>query len=210
MEVSGAIADAILAFGDEEWVWPIESIQKAANGIVDGITGNRADGQCLIVATRPELRLFRLHANNSNPLKREVRCDEVEDKAVAGDTENPAIFWPERYYERLPIERLTLLAAHLILSAGQINPATIRGLEVVLCSNGGFRRLTKPQIEELKLRVREWDEATLASIAGGGDATVDKTKFDALLKRMLATPPLPKSEVKVEKPKPKKKRKPDA
>jgi hypothetical protein len=37
------------------------------------------------------------------------------------------------------------------------------------------------------------------------DIVVDKTKFDALLQQMLKTPPLPKSEVKVEKPKPKKK-----
>ena len=36
------------------------------------------------------------------------------------------------------------------------------------------------------------------------DATVNKSKFDALLGRMLATPPLPKSAVKVAKPKPKK------
>jgi hypothetical protein len=34
--------------------------------------------------------------------------------------------------------------------------------------------------------------------------TVDKDKFDKLLRKMLETPPLPKSEVKVEKPKPKK------
>jgi hypothetical protein len=41
------------------------------------------------------------------------------------------------------------------------------------------------------------------------DVMVNKTKFDALLGRMLATPPLPKSAVKVAKPKPKR-RKPDA
>lgn len=38
----------------------------------------------------------------------------------------------------------------------------------------------------------------------------DKNKFDSLLRKMLDTPPLPKSEVKVEKPKPKKKRKKSA
>ncbi len=34
---------------------------------------------------------------------------------------------------------------------------------------------------------------------------VDKAKFNRLLTKMLNTPPLPKSEVKVEHPKPKKK-----
>jgi hypothetical protein len=38
------------------------------------------------------------------------------------------------------------------------------------------------------------------------DAVVEKTKFDTLLRKMLATPPLPKSEVKVAKPKPKKRK----
>jgi hypothetical protein len=36
--------------------------------------------------------------------------------------------------------------------------------------------------------------------------TVDKNKFDELLRKMLETPPLPKSEVKVANPKPKKKK----
>jgi hypothetical protein len=34
---------------------------------------------------------------------------------------------------------------------------------------------------------------------------VNKAKFDNLLKRMLVTPPLPKSQVNVKRPKPKKK-----
>jgi hypothetical protein len=37
------------------------------------------------------------------------------------------------------------------------------------------------------------------------EITVDKSKFDTLLRKMLDTPPLPKSEVKVAKPKPKRK-----
>jgi hypothetical protein len=36
------------------------------------------------------------------------------------------------------------------------------------------------------------------------EITADKTKFDHLLRKMLATPPLPKSEIKVKNPKPKK------
>lgn len=35
------------------------------------------------------------------------------------------------------------------------------------------------------------------------DVRVDKSKFDALLGAMLSTPPLPSSEVRVAKPKPK-------
>jgi hypothetical protein len=39
------------------------------------------------------------------------------------------------------------------------------------------------------------------------DITADKERFNTLLKKMLQTPPLPKTEVKVEKPKPKKRQK---
>ena len=39
------------------------------------------------------------------------------------------------------------------------------------------------------------------------EIAVDKDKFDGLLRKMLATPPLPKSEIKVANPKPKKKKK---
>jgi len=38
------------------------------------------------------------------------------------------------------------------------------------------------------------------------EITVDKEKFDTLLRRMLDTPPLPKSEIKVAKPKPNKRK----
>lgn len=38
------------------------------------------------------------------------------------------------------------------------------------------------------------------------DIKVDKSKFDTLLKKMLATPPLPKDDVTVAKPKPKKRK----
>ena len=35
---------------------------------------------------------------------------------------------------------------------------------------------------------------------------VEKTKFDRLLRKMLATPPLPKADIKVKNPKPKKRK----
>ena len=40
------------------------------------------------------------------------------------------------------------------------------------------------------------------------DIIVDRTKFDALLGKMLNTPPLPKADIHVAKPKPKKAKRP--
>jgi hypothetical protein len=39
------------------------------------------------------------------------------------------------------------------------------------------------------------------------DVKVDKDRFNTLLRKMLDTPPLPKTDVKVDNPKPKKKQK---
>ena len=39
------------------------------------------------------------------------------------------------------------------------------------------------------------------------DTVVDKDKFDCLLSKMLSTPPLPKADIRVAKPKPKKRKK---
>ena len=39
------------------------------------------------------------------------------------------------------------------------------------------------------------------------EIVVPKAKFDKLLKKMLATPPLPKAEIRVANPKPKKRKK---
>jgi hypothetical protein len=38
------------------------------------------------------------------------------------------------------------------------------------------------------------------------EVVIEKSKFDRLLRKMLETPPLPKSEVKVKNPKPKEKK----
>jgi hypothetical protein len=42
------------------------------------------------------------------------------------------------------------------------------------------------------------------------DVAVNKSKFDRLLRKTLETPPLPKADIKVANPKPKKKKKPAA
>ena len=46
----------------------------------------------------------------------------MQTTAIAGDNVNPAIFWAERYYQELPIEKLVPLAAHLIVAASKLNP----------------------------------------------------------------------------------------
>jgi hypothetical protein len=85
-------------------------------------------------------------------------CQKMEGKAVAGDNVNAAAFWPERYYEPRPIERLIPLAAHLIVSAGKLNSGSISGLEILTCTSTEIRRLSEDSIRSLERQCTKWDE----------------------------------------------------
>jgi len=85
---------------------------------------------------------------------------------------NSAVFWRERYYSSwapslLPIDQLIPLAAHLILSAGEIGRGAIGGLEIVRCDKDGtVRRLSDESLVELKAISRDWDQRFGKDILG--------------------------------------------
>ena len=76
----------------------------------------------------------------------------------AGDTVNAATFWAMRYYKPLPVNQLARLAAHLVIVAGELNSATINGLEIVICGESGIRRLPEDEIRNLETDARRWDK----------------------------------------------------
>jgi 20S proteasome alpha/beta subunit len=61
-----------------------------------------------------------------------------------------AVFFAERYYTRTSVHELVLLAAHTILQASKLNPASIEGLEIVVCTKEGFKSLSDSKIGVLK------------------------------------------------------------
>lgn len=78
----------------------------------------------------------------------------VDSPAVCiGDPCNSAVYFVERYIQkrpgRLPIDTLLPLAAHTVLMAGIMSGGIISGLEIVLCTSSGFRRLTKEELDSL-------------------------------------------------------------
>jgi hypothetical protein len=155
METATLVAKNIISgLGDSRMESPIALIEDIVKNVMDG-SGWRNDVHCLIVLLRPRPRLIRVHTSCGA-----VMCDDdITGKVVAGDIENAGIFWSEMYYERQPINYLARVAAQLVVMAGKISSGNIGGLEVVLCSPSGFRRLSADSNARLESAVNETDEA---------------------------------------------------
>ena len=158
MGTACAIADRIMVeLKDKEFASPVAAIEDIAKRVVSSGSEKR-DAHCLIAlgGTNPQLFLFQFVMDNDQwtPL-----CQKMESIAIAGDNQNAAIFWAERYYKKQPIEQLIPLAAHLVVCAHQLNTATISGLEVVLCDASGCHRLSEESIRDLQTKTEEWDRS---------------------------------------------------
>ena len=187
METSRMIADAILdGLTDNDWTYPILPIERIAQRVVDSVDADRKDSQCLIVSTHPTPRLFQVETATVNGEPGRSICHDIKDKAISGDRANAAIFWAERYYKKESVESLIPLAAHMIVSAGKLNPASIHGLEVVVCDSGGCRFLPDDSIASLESAASQWDE-NIGSLFY--DHVVEKEKFDAVLRRLIDAKP---------------------
>ena len=148
METSGEIADAIISgLTDADWEWPVMPIETVAQRVVD--TKPRKDAQCIIASSRSGFRLFQCDVALVNGEPDRAICREISDRAIVGDNSNAAVFWSERYWARKPIRQLIPLAAHLIISAGELNSGAIGGLEIVVCDSGGLRHLSTESIATL-------------------------------------------------------------
>jgi len=163
METSTEIADKIIANLCDTNI-SCDAIEQIAENVLNPIEKFRRDIQCLIVSLCPRPRLFRLRKEPVDGFVRPV-CQEMLDKAIAGDDHNPAIFWAERHYQRRSFKELILLAAHLVTIASKLNSGTIGGLEVVVCDDSGIRRLTDESNRELESKSLEIDEQLQASFA---------------------------------------------
>lgn len=134
---------------------PIEHIEKIGDQVLS-VVGKRTDAHCLIACLYPKPRLFLFNYAEVNG-QWGPYCLEMESSAIAGDNINNAIFWAERYYRKAPVTELAALAAHLVVSAHHLASGTIGGLEIVLCTADGIRRLSPESIEMLRAQANKWD-----------------------------------------------------
>jgi hypothetical protein len=159
METAGHVATTIIStLEDEELLYPILRIETIAAKVLQSAEAERNDAQCLVALVRPFPQLFLLHFGMVNgewgPF-----CQKMKTTAIAGDNVNPALYWAERYYEPAPVESLIPLAAQVVVTAHKLNNGSISGLEVVLCTASGIRRLSDESTNELEAKANDWDKA---------------------------------------------------
>jgi hypothetical protein len=167
LETAERIAAAIIARLDiSEPLFIEERIQTIANEVFNSHPKPEKGFQCLVVvALNPRPKLFSvINANVEGEREQAAVCWEWPKLAIAGDTVNGAIFWAERYYNqhlptsRKPIAQLIPLCAHLVICARSLNPATIGGLEMVLCRSSGVEFQSEDDIQQLAERAERRED----------------------------------------------------
>jgi hypothetical protein len=117
--------------------------------------------ECFIAFAEPEPVLFLVQHPEGSILP---VVQPITNKAFAGDALNPAVYWAERYYRELSVEKLKHLAAHVIAEAGTLNPALISGLDIVVCKNKELSRLSQQETDSLIQRSRKWGDSFGATV----------------------------------------------
>jgi hypothetical protein len=117
---------------------------------------NHLGVECFVAFAEPVPSLFLMqHIEGSTyPI-----VQPIINKAFAGDSLNPALYWAQRYYSNLPVDRLKNLAAHIIAEAGILNPCLIGGLDIVIGKNGEFSRLSQQETDTLIQQSRKCADA---------------------------------------------------
>jgi len=125
----------------------------------NGIDSKLANGSVLLAAMaaqNPEL--WRIDFGNNGQADPFYR---IYSKTITGDQENPAGAILERYIgndtSRLSTEELKFLLAHIVITAGILNPAGISGLEMAICRRDEFGMVSDDDIRGLKGRSAELD-----------------------------------------------------
>jgi len=163
------LADKILAALEDQYIESPEATIKAVAKPMAPRVGSINPPHCLIVFKGPPARLFDVFYIASSGTEVVPEFLELDAVGIAGHTTNAALYWAERYNRiipKLPVERLIPLAAHLVVSAGIINPGGISGLEIIYCDVDGFHRLSKSENLDWEAKAVNWDKRIGKMILG--------------------------------------------
>ncbi|MFZ0634345.1 MAG: hypothetical protein WA755_05545 [Candidatus Acidiferrales bacterium] len=152
-DVSLELIERIMSgMSDSDFKHPHPLVNESAKHVLDAARGpydTPHELEIAIVTLTDRPRIYEITATDKN-----CRCEECLDKAVFGNSANPARYFLERYYEKGPIASLIPLAAHVVVNAGRLNPKGIEGLEIVQCRDTGFEHLKEDEIN----RLVKWSE----------------------------------------------------
>jgi hypothetical protein len=130
----------------------------------------------VIIPHHPRCRAYKLLVDSNS------HADMSYTYMVAGDENNPAIFWPEYLKcdeERYDLHATTKIAAYTILMAAKLNSPGVGGLEIWQY-DGAWRSLQLSEIESI--------EASFAvSQASIREEFVGRSKFDSVLRSLINT-----------------------
>lgn len=145
------VAKAILRQMVEDSKNPERSLEQIAEEEWHKVADKRLS-QLLVALRTPRPRLFAISLSDTNVMAREI-----ESKVTAGDEQNAAIYFVERYYKKCPVRQLALIAAHAVLLAAELSNGTIGGLDIRLCQPDGFYHLSTDSRGALEAQVQELD-----------------------------------------------------
>jgi hypothetical protein len=99
---------------------------------------------------QPQLWRFRISPPNPTMVP-------IKTMTITGAFGNRARFFDRYFRQSIPINKLTFLASHIVLTAGQMDTAMIDGLDVALFNKAGFRLLDESQMAPLHERSGQLD-----------------------------------------------------
>jgi hypothetical protein len=130
---------------------PKQTLEDIAEKIWDNVNAKNS-AQLLVVLQKPRLRLFSIRLNDF------VVVHECMSKITTGDEQNPAVYFVERYYQKRPVKELAVLAAQAVLMAPGLNSGSVGdGLDILLCQQEGFLRMSEGSNAALVSQVKSLD-----------------------------------------------------
>jgi hypothetical protein len=143
MDTADSVADRIL--GEIEQI-PPEMRESGIQRIVGAVCPQR-EFECIAAFLDPQYALYSLQYRNFGG-EPHLTVIPMLRYCTAGDSMNPAVFWPMRYYKRdLGISALKRLAVHTLVMASEQSSGNIRGLEIVVSGGDGFQKIPEEECE---------------------------------------------------------------
>ncbi len=173
--ISQELARRILKSSDSEVSNQIflESIAEAVyKDVREQIISDSPYGQVILVNRRDLGRIYSIYAAD-----RHYSVCPYIDWVPSGQNSNPALFFCQKFYKFGPIEGLIMLAAHTILTAGQIDPYRIGGLEILRCTSEKFEFVPREQLKFLQSKSAVLDSIIITHISRLPDAPLSVQPF---------------------------------
>jgi hypothetical protein len=146
MDIADVAADRLLTEMEQGSPETRESSIQRIIGSIDP----QKEFECIAAFLDPKPALYSIQYRQfANQLH--LRTVPMLRYCTAGDSMNPAIFWPMHYFKtNVGTVALSRLAAHMLVMASEESSGNIRGLEIVIPGENGFQRIPEDECERME------------------------------------------------------------